>query len=100
MIRLGGLAVGNTVEIVGYNGVHYLNYLRGRQYCYSGNPHLRHRRFSEAYGMFAEDRNPGDIELAMDASFQAKTDGPMIWRPADIPGWGIIGHMGTDKSWA
>jgi hypothetical protein len=99
LVRLGGLAVGNDVRIEGYGGVHYLEYLRGKQYCYSGNPHLRHRRFSESYGMFAEDRNPGEMELAMDASFQEK-EGPKIWRPADIPGWGIIGHNGTDKSWS
>jgi hypothetical protein len=99
LVRLGHLAVGNTVEIVGHDGIHYLEYMRGRQYCYSGNPHLRHRRFSENYGMFAEDRNPGEMELAMDAAFQAKPDGCKIWRPADIPGWGCIGHQGTDKSW-
>ncbi len=99
MMRLGHLAVGNDVSIVGYNGIHYLEYLRGKQYCYSGNPHLRHRRFNEFYGMFAEDRNPGNMELAMDAEFQLKTEGPAIWRPADIAGWGIFGHTGTEKSW-
>jgi len=98
LVRLGHLAVGSDVRIVGYDGIHYLNYLKNTQYAYSGNPHLRHRRFSEAYGMFAEDRNPGEMELAMDAAFCSK-EGPMIWRPADIPGWGIIGHLGTEKSW-
>lgn len=99
LIRLGHLAVGSDVHIVGYDGVHYLRYERSTQYAYSGNPHLRHRRFSEYYGMFAEDRNPGEMELAMDAAFRARKDGPQIWRPADIPGWGIIGHLGTEKTW-
>jgi hypothetical protein len=99
IVRLGHLAVGSKVEIVGYDGIHYLNYIKETPYAYSGNPHLRHRRFSEAYGMFMEDRNPGDMELAMDAAFAAK-EGPMIWRPADIPGWGYIGHIGSEKSWA
>lgn len=99
IVRLGHLAVGNRVLITGYDGVHYLEYLRGTSYAYSGNPHLRHQRFSEAYGMFVEDKNPGEMELAMDAAFQAKEDGPKIWRPADIPGWGCIGHQGTIKSW-
>lgn len=98
LVRLGHLAVGSKVEIVGYDGIHYLNYIKETQYAYSGNPHLRHKRFSEVYGMFVENENPGNMELAMDASFQAK-EGPMIWRPADIPAWGIIGHLGTDKSW-
>lgn len=99
LVRLGHLAVGNIVEINGYAGVHYFEYMRGRQYCYAGNPHLRHRRFSEAYGMFAEDLNPGEMELAVDAAFQADPDGPKIWRPADIPGWGIFDHIGTEKTW-
>lgn len=98
LVRLGHLAVGSDVRIEGHAGIHYLNYLKNTQYAYSGNPHLRHRRFSETYGMFAEDRNPGLMELAMDDNFRTK-EGPMIWRPADIPGWGIIGHLGTDKSW-
>lgn len=100
IVRLGHLAVGSTVEIVGYDGIHYLEYMRGRQYCYSGNPYLRHRRFSEDYGMFAENLNPGEMELAMDAAFQAKTDSCKIWRPADIPGWGVFGHIGTEKTWS
>lgn len=99
LVRLGHLAVGNRVRIEGYDGIHYLEYLKGDQYCYSGNPHLRHQRFSEAYGMFAEDGNPGEMELAMDAAFQAK-EGPRIWRPVDIPGWGCIGHQGTEKTWS
>ena len=99
MVRLAHLAIGSKVMIVGYRGRHYLNYLKETQYAYAGNPHLRHRKFSEAYGMFVEDRNPGEMELAMDAAFQAKADGPLIWRPADISGWGIIGHLGMEKSW-
>jgi hypothetical protein len=98
MVRLGGLAVGSDVHIVGHAGVHYLKYLRTTQYAYSGNPLLRHLRFGRAYGPFAEDRNPGDIELDFDGRFRAMS-GPDIWRPADIPGWGIFGHIGTDKTW-
>jgi hypothetical protein len=99
LVRLSNVAVGNQVEIVGHGGYHYLEYKRGWNYCYSGNPQLRHRRFNEAYGMYAEDRNPGEMELAMDAAFQT-TEGPKIWRPADIPAWGMFGHIGTEKSWS
>ena len=94
MVRLGGLAVGNNVEIVGHNGHHYLRYLKDRQYAYSGNPHLRHARFMRAYGWYSEGKlNPGELELEYDARIRSK-DGPDIWRPSDIPGWGIFHHIG------
>ena len=99
MVRLGHLAVGSDVNIVGHNGVHYLNYLRSTQYAYSGNPSLRHVRFTKALGPYAEDKNPGDIELDCDSRFRLHPEIPDIWRPADIPGWGVFGHTGTEKSW-
>jgi hypothetical protein len=98
IVRLGGLAVGSDVHIVGHNGIHYLQYQRSTQYAYSGNPLLRHKRFLDAYGWFHEERSPGEVELDMDAKFR-QAPGPEIWRPADIPGWGIFGHIGTDKTW-
>jgi len=97
MVRLGGLAVGNTVEIVGHNGHHYLKYHKDRQYAYSGNPHIRHARFMHAYGWYSEDElNPGELELDYDGRIRAM-DGPDIWRPADIPGWGIFSHIGEAR---
>lgn len=98
MVRLGHLAVGSQVEIVGYSGIHYLNYLRTTQYAYSGNPHIRHVRFSQACGPFAEDCNPGMIELRQDDKFRKDVNVPAIWRPADIPGWGIFAHIGTERT--
>lgn len=99
MVRLGHLAVGSDVRIVGHGGVHYLDYLRSTQYAFSGNPSLRHIRFTKAIGPYAEDKNPGDIELDYDSRFREYPEIPAIWRPADIPGWGIFGHIGTAKSW-
>lgn len=99
VVRLGHLAIGSDVRIVGYSGIHYLEYLRSTPYAYSGNPHIRHVRFSDACGLFREDRNPGDIELEQDQVFRSNPNIPAIWRPADIPGWGIFGHTGTEKTW-
>lgn len=99
MVRLGHLAVGSIVEIVGHGGIHYLNYLRGTQYAYSGNPSIRHGRFTKALGFLAENKTPGEIELDYDDRFQNNIEAPSIWRPADIPGWGIFAHIGTQKSW-
>lgn len=94
LVRLGGLAVGNTVEIIGHNGHHYLKYLRQQPYAYSGNPHIRHARFAQAYGWYFEGQaNPGELEVELDWRFRTGT-GPDIWRPSDIPGWGIFHHIG------
>lgn len=92
------LSVGADVHTVGYDGRHYLKYLRTTQYAYSGNPYLRHARFTTHYGWFDEGRNPGDIELEMDSRFRDK-EGPDIWRPVAISPWGAWSHVGTDKSW-
>ena len=97
MVRLGGIAVGNNVRLVGHNGHHYIKYHRDEQYAYSGNPHIRHRRFMDVYGYFSEEElNPGELELEFDGRFRA-ADGPDIWRPYDIPGWGIFNHVGEAR---
>lgn len=98
LVRLGHLAVGSDVHIVGHAGVHYLQYQKTTPYAFSGNPHIRHGRFTRYYGWYAVDKNPGEIELDYDWRFRTMPDGPKIWRPADIPGWGVFGHIGTEKS--
>lgn len=98
-VRLCQLALGNDLRVQGHRGLHYLEYLRSSAYAYSGNPHFRHARFSEYYGLFKIDANPGDIELDYDSKFRAMPDGPGIWRPADIPAWGVFGHIGREKTW-
>lgn len=92
------LSVGADVHTVGYDGRHYLKYLRSTQYAYSGNPLLRHGRFARHYGWFDEERNPGDIELDLDSRFREK-EGPEIIRPLDISVWGGWAHVGTEKTW-
>lgn len=93
------LSVGADLHSVGYDGVHYMNYLKTTQYAYSGNPYLRHARFTKHFGWFAEDRSPGNIELDMDSRFRIDPTGPQIWRPAGIDPWGVFAHVGTDKTW-
>lgn len=99
IIRLSGLPVGGELRVQGFNGIHYLEYLRSAPMAYSGNPHIRHVRFSAYYGFFATDRNPGDIEINYDERFRQYPDGPNIWRPADLPAWGIFGHIGNERTW-
>lgn len=93
------LSVGSDLHSVGYDGIHYLKYLRSTPYAYSGNPHLRHARFTTHYGWFAEDKHPGEIELDMDWRYRTDETGPWIWRPAAINPWGAWGHIGTDKAY-
>lgn len=94
------LSVGCDVHTVGHGGLHYLQYQRTTQYAYSGNPQLRHARFVQHYGTFAEDVNPGGIELAQDDRYRLDTNnGPWIWRPVSIDPWGTWSHIGSEKSW-
>ena len=99
MLRLSGLAAGNIVKVVAHRGVHYLEYLRIAPMCYSGNPHIRHLRFSECYGNFAIDQSPGDIEVWYDAKFHRMSGGPNIWRPANLNPWGPFAHIGCERTW-
>lgn len=93
------LSVGADVHTVGHNGRVYLNYHRTTQYAYSGNPHIRHARYTKYYGWYAEDRNPGLIELDQDDHYRLDVkDGPQIWREANLDQWGGWHHIG-EKVW-
>lgn len=96
------LSVGADVHTVGHDGKMYLKYLRTTQYAFSGNPYIRHARFTYHYGWFAEDRNPGLMELQQDDQYRLAVgdDAPWIWRPVDISVWGGWAHIGSDKSWS
>ena len=97
--RLSGLTTDNILKVCAHRGTHYFDYLRSAPFCYSGNPHIRHVRFSEYYGVFAIDQTPGDIEVFYDIKYHQMKDGPSIWRPCDIPAWGIFGHIGNERTW-
>lgn len=93
------LSVGADVHTVGYDGIMYLRYKRTTQYAYSGNPHIRHARYTKYYGWYAEDRNPGLIELDQDDHYRLDVGGgPEIWRPATLDQWGGWHHIG-EKVW-
>lgn len=94
------LSINADVHTVGHNGEVFLRYERTTQYAYSGNPLLRHARYTRYYGWFAEDRSPGLIELHQDDMYRLDVkDGPQIWRPTSISQWGSWGHIGTEKTW-
>lgn len=97
------LSVGADVHTVGHDGRLYLRYDRTTQYAYSGNPYLRHARYTRRYGWFAEDRNPGLIELEQDDRYRLAVgddiESPRIWRPFGIDQWGAFKHIGQEKTW-
>jgi len=94
------LSIGADVHTIGHNGEVFLKYLRTTQYAYSGNPLLRHARYTTYYGWFAEDRSPGLIELHQDDMYRLDVKGgPEIWRPATLDPWGGWHHTGTEKMW-
>ena len=99
IIRLSGLPEGLELKVRGHHGVHYLECLRSASFAYSGNPHLRHKRFSDYYGFFSTKHTPGDLEIEYDRFFRNDPNGPSIWRPADLPAWGIFGHIGQTRTW-
>lgn len=98
MIRLGHLPINLDLESYGHNGNMYLNVKKNRQYAFSGNPHLKHRRFYDAYGMYPTGLNPGDTEIAYDSQVRGK-DGPMIWWPLSIGDRFLFSHIGQERSY-
>lgn len=99
VIRMSGLTTDNILQVRAHRGIHYFEYLRSGWFCYSGNPHIRHLRFTEYYGLFDTNRTPGDMEVYFDGKFRHMVGGPNIWRPADHPAWGIFNHIGETRTW-
>lgn len=96
IVTYRGLTEGSDMTVMAHDGYHYFLMQRTSDMAYSGNPHLRHARFVKRYGIFHEDKNPGDMEIAYDYVFRHKS-GPNIWRPAGINPWGAFQHIGQEK---
>lgn len=93
------LSVGADVHTVGHDGRMYLQYKGVTQYDFSGNPYLRHARFTRHYGWFIENGSPGEMELKQDDSYRYDHSGPRIWRPFAMNQWGAFKHIGQHKTW-
>lgn len=98
MIRLGLMPIDLELNSVGYGGRMYLNVQKGTPYAFSGNPHLKHERFT-AYGPYPTGKNPGDTEIAYDRQIRAQ-EGPAIWWPLAIGDDPHFGHIGEVQSYA
>ena len=100
MVRFGTLTLGMICHVKGHDGRHYLEMDHGPQYAFSGNPHLRHKRLNQAIGLYNEDisPSPGDVEIDFDYRFRQQNE-LKIWRPADLPGYGVFNHIGAVQSY-
>lgn len=97
-IRLGLLPIMLDIQTYGFEGRIYQHILKHRQYTWSGNPCLVHRRFHDVYGYFAEKKlSPGDTELSLDNQVR-RMDGPVVWRPNELGDYGPFKHIGEVQS--
>lgn len=97
-IRLGLLPILLDIQTFGFEGRIYQNIMKMRQYTWSGNPCLVHRRFHEVYGYFTEKpTSPGNTELSLDDKVRGK-EGPAVWRPNELGDYGPFHHIGEIQS--
>lgn len=99
MIRLGRLPKDLDCKSEQYDGSIYLSIQRTMPYMFSGNPSLRHKRFHDAYGGYAEGLYPGDTELALDRHIREAQSGPKILWDVDLGAYGAFGHIGKARSY-
>lgn len=101
MVRLGHMPVDLSLFSIGYDGRMYMNILATRQYMYSGNPHLKHYRFMDAYKWMPVDRNPGETEVSYDHQIRSlvAADTPKIVWPLAIGDTFPWAHIGNEQSY-
>lgn len=106
LIRWGNLPIELSLETQGRHGHMFLQVLPTRNYFYSGNPHLTHRRFWDYYGQYPEGLEPGWTEVGYDEIVRSKAmpdyehlrPYPKILLTPTAWGNGLFGHIGTVKS--
>jgi len=100
MIRMGNISINLSGITKGdpFGTYVHLEMDFRSDYCYSGGPHLKHKRFHESYGTYMPGLNQGDIELDMNSRVM-RIRKSKIWIPLDHVGtWGLFGHIGTNKA--
>ncbi len=88
----------------GYNGQGRVNtWVLDRQsvgpysfYLYSNRPHLKHRRFHQAYGLYVEGQTLANTEHAMNHQFRQGPEIPYIVCPANWTLW-HFDHIGVSR---
>lgn len=98
MVRLGRLPPWLDCHTDAYDGYIYLHFQNSTPYAFSGNPSLRHRRFSELFGVYPEREQPGETERIYDSYIRATKGDIKIVRPVDLGTYGPWRHIGDVKS--
>jgi len=98
MIRLGHMPINLDLHSCGYDGRMYLEVKKSHPYAFSGNPHLKHKRFGQ-YGKYPEGKNPGDTEIAYDGQIRRHANGVSIYWPLLIGDNPFFAHIGENKSY-
>jgi len=97
-VRLGLLPIRLDIQTHGFEGRIYQEILKMRQYTWSGNPCLVHKRFHKDYGYFSEKQiSPGDAELSLDHKVRSN-NGSRVWRPNELGDYGPFKHIGMEQS--
>lgn len=99
LIRYGYLSPGLNASVISLsNQLWWKVEPQGYQYRFTGHPSLRHLRFHEQYGFYAEGKTPGETELDMCGKVNAKPDGPWILLPCYYrQQWGMFSHIGSES---
>ena len=104
MVRFSGLIDHELILIVDkarteYGKIHHLvlDKRSPETYQYSSRPHLKHKRFHEAYGNYAEGLSIADTERAMAKRYRTMT-GPLIAAMPEGIGFYFY-HIGKGVTW-
>lgn len=98
MVRFGYLAANLLGYLVSEEGKLFWRLEpNGETYRFAGHPSLRHKRFFDHYGFYAEGLSPGGNELSMCHKVNVNPTGPYIVYPADCGQWGFFGHIGSES---
>lgn len=96
MVRLGYISPGIKGQLISGAGHLWWQLEKGPTYTFTGHAALRHRRFIEAYGPYADKLPPGETELYYCGTFNNRA-GPAIVVPAFTGEWGPFAHIGTES---
>lgn len=101
MVRLGALNTEMKGTSFGHRGAMYWRLERVPSHdgtpVFCGHPSLRHNRYQVSYGSYPEGLTPGDTELAYAYQYRVGNGSSIVW-PAELPGRGVFGHIGTIKT--
>lgn len=103
MVRLGTLNLDIRGRTWGHDGRMYWLLDREPHHegtpVFTGHPSLRHVRYRYSHGWYPVNQSPGDTELQYAYQFRhSRHDTPGIVWPADLPWYGVFGHIGAVKS--